>query len=232
MGYLNGYQVSLRAFLGVHSRLCITCKALANEVDCIMTAIVNTCLDDKVRQQIFTLILAWMWRETNNCLTRMTNYRLPPSSPSMVAAAAMVVPAHSDIAQCLKSGCTLCLTSLPPALFSQQPPGITGDQMDPLALWQRPPVTPGALPPPSAPPVAPPPPPGQARQQTVDLSGQNPRLKAAWTALGHPNLCGEGSPFRDTTQPSNRRAVMSLNAPTVSICLAVALRGNCFSACT
>jgi len=117
-GHINGYQVLLRAFLGVHSRLCVACEALAKEVDCITTTVINVHLDKKVRQQIFTLILAWTWRETNNCLTRMTNYRPPPSSPSMVAAAAVTVPAHSDIAQCLKNGCILHLTSLPPALFS------------------------------------------------------------------------------------------------------------------
>jgi len=231
-GCINGYQVLLCAFLGVHSCLCITCKALTNEVDCITTAVVNMCLDNKVRRGICTLILAWTWRETDNCLTRMTNCRPPSSSPSTVAAAAVKVPACSDITEHLESGRTLCLTSLPPALFSRQLPGVTGDQMDPLALWQRPPATPKALPPPAAPPGAPPPPPDQARQQAVDLSGQNPRLKAAWAAAGHPNLCGEGSPFCDATQPSNRQAVMSLNAPTVLICLAVALRGNCFSACT
>jgi len=152
--------VSLHTFLGVHSHLFITCEALANEVDCITTTVVGTCLDDKVRRQIFTLILAWMWRETDNHLTRMTNYQPPPSSPSMVAAAAVVVPACSDIAQCLKNGRILHLTSLPPALFSQQPPGITGDQTDPLALWQRPPATPGALPLPAAPLGVPPLPPG------------------------------------------------------------------------
>ena len=72
-GYINGYQVFLHTFLGVHSRLCITCKALANEVDCITTTVIGMCLDEKVCQQIFTLILTWTWRETNNCLTRMTN---------------------------------------------------------------------------------------------------------------------------------------------------------------
>ena len=189
-------------------------------------------LDDKLRRGICVLIFAWAWRETDNCLTRMTNCRPPASSPSMVAAAAVEVPAHSDIAKHLKSGRILHLTSLPPALISQQLPGITGDQTDPLAMWQRPPATPGAPPPPTVPPVVPPPPPGQARQQVVDLSGQNLRLKAAWTVTGHPNLCGEGSPFCDTTQPANRQSVMSLNTPTLSICPHVALRGSCFSGCT
>jgi hypothetical protein len=159
-GYINGYQVLLRAFLGVHSRLCVACEALAKEVDCITTAIVNMHLDENGRRQIFTLILAWMWRETDNHLSRMTNHQPPPSSPSMVAAAAVAIPACSDIAQCLKNGRILCLTTLPPALFSQPPPGITGDQTDPLALWQRPPATPGAPPSPAAPPGAPQPPPG------------------------------------------------------------------------
>ena len=68
-------------------------------------------------------------------------------------------------------------------------------------------------------------------RQAVDLSGQNLRLKAAWTALGHPNLCGEGSPFCDATQSSNRQVVMSLDTPTLLICLSVALRGSCFSGC-
>ena len=157
-GCINGYQVFLHAFLGVHSCLHITCKALAKEVDHIMSTVVNMHLDDKVRQQTFTLILTWTWRETDNCFTRMMNCRPPPSSPSMVAAVAVVVPACSDIAQCLQNGCVLCLTSLPPALFSRQPPDITGDQTDPLALWQRPPVTPGAPPLPAAPPRAPLPP--------------------------------------------------------------------------
>ena len=103
-GYINGYQVFLRAFLGVHSRLHITCKALTDEANCITTMIVNVCLDDKLRRGICTLILTWMWRETNNHLTRMTNYQLPASSPSMVAAAAMEVPACSDIAKHLESG--------------------------------------------------------------------------------------------------------------------------------
>ena len=101
----------------------------------------------------------------------------------------------------------------------------------PLAMWQRLPATPGALPPPTVPLAVPPPPPGQARKQAVDLSGQNLRLKAAWTAAGYPNLCGEGSPFCDATQPSNRQAVMPLDAPALSICLSVALRGSCFSGC-
>ena len=149
----------------------------------------------------------------------------------MVAAAAVEVPAHSDIAKCLKSGCVLHLTSLLPALINQQLLGVAGDQTDPLMMWQRPPASPGALPPPTVPLSVPPPPPGQARQQTVDLSGQNLRLKAAWTAAGHPNLCGEGSPSRNATQPSNRQADMSLNAPALLICLSVALIGNCFSGC-
>ena len=59
-GYINGYQVFLHAFLGVHSRLCITCKALTNEADCITTAIIDVCLDDKLHQGICTLILTWM----------------------------------------------------------------------------------------------------------------------------------------------------------------------------
>ena len=103
-GCINGCQVFLHAFLGVHSCLCITCKALTNGADCIMTAIVNMCLDDKLRQGIHTLILTWTWRETNNCLTRMTNYQPPVSNPSMVAVAAAEVPACSDIAKHLKSG--------------------------------------------------------------------------------------------------------------------------------
>ena len=73
-GCINGYQVFLCTFLGVHSRLHITCKALTNEADCITTTVVNMHLDDKVDRQIFTLILTWTWRETNNCLTRMTNH--------------------------------------------------------------------------------------------------------------------------------------------------------------
>ena len=72
-GCINGYQVFLRAFLGVHSRICVTCKALTNEVDCITTAVINVCLDDKLHREICMLILTWTWRETNNCLTRMTN---------------------------------------------------------------------------------------------------------------------------------------------------------------
>ena len=55
-GCINGYQVFLCAFLGVHSCLCITCKALTNEVDCIAS---TTCLDDKVRRKICLLILTW-----------------------------------------------------------------------------------------------------------------------------------------------------------------------------
>ena len=47
-GCINGCQVFLRTFLGVHSRLCITCKALTEEVDCIASTVVNTCLDDEV----------------------------------------------------------------------------------------------------------------------------------------------------------------------------------------
>ena len=116
--HINGYQVLLHAFLGVHSRLCVAHEALAKEVDCITTAVVNVCLDENGRRQIFTLILAWTWRETDNCLSRMINYQPPPSSPSMVAAAAVAIPAYSDIVQCLKNGRILCLTSLPPALFS------------------------------------------------------------------------------------------------------------------
>ena len=162
----------------------------------------------------------------------MTNNRPPPSSPSMVAAAAVEAPAHSDIMTHLKSRCILCLTSLLPALISQQPPGITGDQTDPFALWLQPPVTPGAPPPPAAPPGAPPPPPGRARQQAVDSSGQNQRLKAAWAATNHTSLCGEGSPCCDATQPSNRQVVMSFDAPAVLMSLAVALKENCFSVCT
>ena len=162
----------------------------------------------------------------------MTNHRLPLSSPSMVAAAAVEVPAHSDIAKHLKSGQRLCLTSLPHAFVHQQPPGIAGDQMDPLAMWPQPPAAPGAPSLPTVPPAVPPLPPGQARQQAVDPSGQNPRLKAAWTAAGHPNLCGEGSPFQDGTQPANRRTVKLLDAPALLICLSVALRRSCFSGCT
>ena len=73
-GCINGYQVFLHAFLGVHSHLCITCKALTNKVDHITTVIVNMCLDDKLCRGIHMLILTRTWRETDNCLTRMTNY--------------------------------------------------------------------------------------------------------------------------------------------------------------
>ena len=123
------------------------------------------------------------------------------------------------------------LTSSLPDLIGQQPPGIARDQTDSLAMWQQPPATPGAPPLPTVPPAVPPLPPGQARQQAVDPSGQKPRLKAAWTVTGHPNLCVEGSPFCDATQPSNRQAVMSLNTPALLICLSVALRRSCFSGC-
>ena len=48
-GYINGCQVLLHAFLGVHSRLHVACKALAKEVDCITTTIVGVCLDKNGR---------------------------------------------------------------------------------------------------------------------------------------------------------------------------------------
>ena len=72
-GHINGYQVFLHTFLGVHSHLYITCKALTNKADCITTAIVNMCLDDKLRQGICMLILTWTQRETKDYLTRMTD---------------------------------------------------------------------------------------------------------------------------------------------------------------
>ena len=56
-GCINGHQVFLCTFLGVHSRLCITCKSLTDEVDHITTAIINMHLDDKLRRGICMLIL-------------------------------------------------------------------------------------------------------------------------------------------------------------------------------
>ena len=58
-GCINGYQVLLRSFLGVHSRLCVAHEALAKEVDCTTTAVVNMHLDDKLCQGIHMLILTW-----------------------------------------------------------------------------------------------------------------------------------------------------------------------------
>ena len=159
------------------------------------------------------------------------NYQPPFSSPSVVAAAAVSVSACSDIVTHLKNGRILCLTSLPPALISQQLPGVTGDQMGGLAMWPRQPEAPGAPLPVTVPLAALPPPSGRPRKKAVDSSRQNPRLKAAWTVTDHPNLCREISPFCDATQPANRQAVVSLNTPALLICLSVALRGRCFSAC-
>ena len=114
----------------------VTCNSLTKEADCITSTIVNMHLDDKVRQGICPLILTWMWRETDNCLTKLTNCQPPASSPSMVVAAAVLVLACLDIVKHLKSGRILFLTSLPPALISQQLPSVTGDQAGGLVMWQ------------------------------------------------------------------------------------------------
>jgi len=239
-GYINGYLVFLRAFLGVRSRLYITYEALANETDCITSTIVNMCLDERERRGMCLLILTWVWRETDHYLTKIVNFQPPAASPTLVASAVVLVPAYSDIVTHLRSGRILFLTTLPPALISVRgPTGITGEQVGGMAMWPPrpgPPAPPSPAPPPIAPPgsggATPPPPAGRPRQQAVDLSSQNPRLKAAWAAAGHQNLYGDGSPFRDATQPSNRRVVKSLDNPAMSICLPVALRGSCFSGCT
>ena len=61
---------------------------------------------------------------------------------------------------------------------------------------------------------------------------QNANLKMAWAASGHNAIFAEGSPFHDPVARNNRRIIMSQQSPNQRLCLAMALRGECYSNCT
>ena len=72
---------------------------------------------------------------------------------------------------------------------------------------------------------------GNQQRTQVEARGQNPALKAAWAATGHSSIFGPGSPYRDESQRNNKRIVMRPGRDQ-RICLAMALRGICYSNCS
>jgi len=72
----------------------------------------------------------------------------------------------------------------------------------------------------------------QSQRTQVERPGQNPELKAAWAATGHPSIFGQGSPFRDETQRGCKCVIIKPGSnPPKRLCLAMALRGICYSNC-
>jgi len=168
------------------------------------------------RRTIFAVVLTYIFRLFNDYTSGLLSVG-PATATGTPAAGAPAVPPFYEIRQALVAGRLPWLTTLPPGLL------VPADNPAPAA----PPALPRQQVPPAAPAGSAP---GVEGRRAIERPDQNPQLKAAWRASGHQTVFGEGSPFRDTSQPNNRKLVDS-DTQGKRICLPMALRGVCYDNC-
>ena len=179
--------------------------------------ICQNCPDPSVQAIICSKAEIFMHRLLNHAVADQL------TGPVPTAASPQPRPQHppcGDLMQALLHGSAMTLTELPPALATTAmvpaPPRAAGpaETRNPGNDGRQAPA-PGSNIRVNAPP------------------NQNPRLKAAWTALGAPSLYGPGAPFHDPNQRNGRKQIMRLSGNrSQRICPAMACKGFCYSNCT
>ena len=214
---LQGYYLTMRSVAGRHNRAVTNLyNAIIVDVNELSRQIQNRYRTPAQFAYVCLLIETYIFRKMNAYIVSL----LSNPAPAVIGGGTAIPPDFMRIRESLNDGTLLYLTELPPAIASyvtQHPTTPAAGQLPPVVDEIREPA-------------------GGTRTTTTAAREQishpewNQNLKRAWSSSGAVGLYSVGSPFRDESQPNNKRRIQS-DTSGVRICLAMALNGVCYSNC-
>jgi len=230
-GIIEGYAVVLISIAGTASRATQRYRTqVIARLDSIVR-LINQRYQGGDRVLIWLKIMYFIFIVTNNYLDQLLA-RQARLRPGMVPPPMPESPDYSDIEQYLLAGRANLLVELPATVANAMGPARPApqqQQQQQQRSQQRAPAASDSSTGRGNTPAA------GGQNTIVTRPNQNQRLRQAWAALGHSNLYTPGSPFHDSSQPRNRRLVLSdtrgQDGQPLRICLPMALTGKCYSGC-